>query len=751
MATRSTVHLGKRARYEGRLSPSSGERHGFGTLYVNEDGRGAISSLRVHWEHDQPSGRGCFTEPDGGRVQGTFKNGMLSGIVVEEHPDATLRFVGNYVDGLRNGEGVEIKTDGGCLVGTWLDGKLHGAAFCAYLYPCHREGLALVGEWRHGAMWRAYPVVMGAGDPPESSTTGRAGGLPPLPASAVHPMTAFVVDAVRNVGEKTLKDLLGRRDPRATAFWSWSNDRVPAPSVRHRGDVYEKQRVTVGHSQLYPTAGDGLFASRQLSGGEVVAFFGGQRVFIDGAEDVLNEDGETDSERGDQSVCSSGSEEDSDANEDEDHIGHDEVFTDTRLPPSEIDIDWCVLAEDGSWVYVPPLLRSMEEYSASLGHKANHAGWRANCELVPFEHPIFGRVRAVRVLQHIHVIEQGEELTVNYSHIVGVPSDRLPPWLAFTLDQRTEDGYYAHLRFTPPRTEFCVRSRLSDHGRIRVVSHGPWRVLWFDGVEQGMTYHAADGSLVPTVVGFDYQRTMVAAVVALAVDWTGTGSICSGVLLVGLGAGSCAAAIHALVGGRTSDNPALTVEVVENDAAVVEAAKEVHGLKSRVGSGQGRIRIAVDDAELHLRHCPAARCILLDAYDAKGRVPPHLQAPRFLEALNRTLVDGGCVIANLWYGTPAAVAQSDEFVARVVQALGGPNGRRVDVYALQVVGHEKNRILLALKSPLQMEKTSAPERLHALRRRLGLAVDHHRMRNTEPTLVATMDSLVETCQRWEIR
>ena len=90
-------------------------------------------------------------------------------------------------------------------------------------------------------------------------------------------------------------------------------------------------------------------------------------------------------------------------------------------------------------------------------------------------------------------------------------------------------------------------------------------------------------------------------------------------------------------------------------------------------------------------------------------------------------------------------------VARVVQALGGPNGRRVDVYALQVVGHEKNRILLALKSPLQMEKTSAPERLHALRRRLGLAVDHHRMRNTEPTLVATMDSLVETCQRWEIR
>ena len=417
MATRSTVHLGKRARYEGRLSPSSGERHGFGTLYVNEDGRGAISSLRVHWEHDQPSGRGCFTEPDGGRVQGTFKNGMLSGIVVEEHPDATLRFVGNYVDGLRNGEGVEIKTDGGCLVGTWLDGKLHGAAFCAYLYPCHREGLALVGEWRHGAMWRAYPVVMGAGDPPESSTTGRAGGLPPLPASAVHPMTAFVVDAVRNVGEKTLKDLLGRRDPRATAFWSWSNDRVPAPSVRHRGDVYEKQRVTVGHSQLYPTAGDGLFASRQLSG-EVVAFFGGQRVFNDAAEDALNGDGETDSQLGDQIVCSSGSEEDSTRTKMRTTSGtmRFALTHDCHLRRStSIGASWLRMARGCTSRHGFDPWRNISFAWPQSQSRRMARKLRAN----PFEHPIFGRVRAVRVLQHIHVIQQGEELTVNYSHIVG--------------------------------------------------------------------------------------------------------------------------------------------------------------------------------------------------------------------------------------------------------------------------------------------------------------------------------------------
>ena len=36
-------------------------------------------------------------------------------------------------------------------------------------------------------------------------------------------------------------------------------------------------------------------------------------------------------------------------------------------------------------------------------------------------------------------------------------------------------------------------------------------MLWFDKVEQGMTYHDLQGLLCAAVVGFDYQRTMVAA------------------------------------------------------------------------------------------------------------------------------------------------------------------------------------------------------------------------------------------------
>ena len=79
-----------------------------------------------------------------------------------------------------------------------------------------------------------------------------------------------------------------------------------------------------------------------------------------------------------------------------------------------------------------------------------------------------------------------------------------------------------------------------------------------------MTYHGLEGQLCAAVVGFDYQRSMVAAAAALLGLFTSTAP--QGVkqgqqqqsqlqqpqqppqqphcLLVGLGAGSCAAALH---------------------------------------------------------------------------------------------------------------------------------------------------------------------------------------------------------------
>ena len=57
-----------------------------------------------------------------------------------------------------------------------------------------------------------------------------------------------------------------------------------------------------------------------------------------------------------------------------------------------------------------------------------------------------------------------------------MPAARRPQWLRKLLDSPTEDGYYAQLSFTPPRTLFRRRSALPSHGTLRVVQHGPWRV-----------------------------------------------------------------------------------------------------------------------------------------------------------------------------------------------------------------------------------------------------------------------------------
>ena len=83
--------------------------------------------------------------------------------------------------------------------------------------------------------------------------------------------------------------------------------------------------------------------------------------------------------------------------------------------------------------------------------------------------------------------------------------------------------------------------------------------------------------------------------------------------------------------------------------------------------------------------------MLLDAYDACGRVPAHLQAPLFLHALAAVLAPGGAVVANLFHGSAAARAACAAFAAALRAALGGA------VHALRVCGHEDNLVLVAIK------------------------------------------------------
>ena len=370
-------------------------------------------------------------------------------------------------------------------------------------------------------------------------------------------------------------------------------------------------------------------------------------------------------------------------------------------------------------------------------------------------------------------------------------------------------------------------SQASD-STVRVVAHGPWRVLWVGSVEQGMTYHeprkakggvkggvmgavkgavkgavrggaaaeihaaeaaSARASLVATVVGFDYQRTLVAAAASLlglqigalridpplSRDIGGSissrdigGSILSRdkggrpagtALFVGLGAGSCAAALHALgatgsLRGGALRGGALHVEAVEYDAAVLEAAWRAHGIDcgasvvERPGGEsieRGSLGGKPLEGELldggshhlghggsvHVTHADAAtyaarrrdasatsaaplRCVVLDAYDGCGNVPNHLQQRPFLEDLAALLREG--------WGEGGSVQEGGLSVQRgglsdregglsvlLANLWNGSASARAScdafarllettlgpVFSLRVLGHEDNLVLLS--------------------------------------------------------
>ena len=856
---RATVLLGKRARYEGRVHHE--ERHGLGTLFIDE-GDGEESALRVTWRHDVPHGAGSLVEPDGGRVSGYWHDGELRGLVREEYADGTLRYIGRYAQGERSGEGVQVGADGGCLVGSWDAGALHGQC-CAYLYPDAAEGLALLGEWRHGRMHRARRIAMPTTPMPRPTTPP-----PPaaahghtyryrLPHSAVHPALESLLALCTSAPGALLTALRALHGLRATRGAEAPEYRCHDARSPHRSphrakirpgsrealtrDPYEARRVCVRASERVfngqTDVGEGLFAIRELRPGEVVAFFGGgvrlgpstlEHEACEEADecevedrDANDSDGDAEGERGADKDC--GDDAAVDAAVDAVDAAH---VVGARAEP-----DWGTFAADGTFIWLPEAWRDCSSYVASLGHKANHAGWRANCELVPFEHPRLGPCSALRVLSGGggggggvgEGVAEGTELTVCYAHLVTLPAASRPAWLFRLLELRAEDGYYAHLAFTPPFTLLRCRSTMAANGRLRVVSHGPWRVLWFDGVEQGMTYHAPDGRLLPAVVGFDYQRTMVSAAAALI----STGPHCTepsdepastskastskastskasiskastskastskasthappSILVVGLGAGSCAAALMMALGALGSASQVeieSQVEVVEIDEAVIHAAVSAHGLRvlrrggggvptatthqaessggahlpqrstsSKRASGESspppvpRVPVILSDAASHVHGLAAGTldCVLLDAYDAKGRVPTHLQAVPFVRALGTALAPGGCVVANLWQGTAEARSAAHGFA----QLLDHDAGLRS--WALPVVGHETNCILIAFRA--EDGRPIATSRAELRRRLLHAAAAYAAAPEMEPAILKTMRANADTVEAWAV-
>ncbi|XP_077135324.1 histone-lysine N-methyltransferase SETD7 isoform X2 [Ranitomeya variabilis] len=144
-------------------------------------------------------------------------------------------------------------------------------------------------------------------------------------------------------------------------------------------DPYESERVYVAVS-LISNAGEGLYANISTGPRTVMSFYNGVR------------------------------------------ITHQEVDSrDWSLNGNTISLD------DETVIDVPDPYNITTKYSASLGHKANHA-FSPNCIYDTFVHPRFGLIKCIRT---IAAVEKDEELTVAYGYdhnSAGKNGPEAPEW-----------------------------------------------------------------------------------------------------------------------------------------------------------------------------------------------------------------------------------------------------------------------------------------------------------------------------------
>ncbi|MGE6761257.1 spermidine synthase [Corallococcus interemptor] len=170
------------------------------------------------------------------------------------------------------------------------------------------------------------------------------------------------------------------------------------------------------------------------------------------------------------------------------------------------------------------------------------------------------------------------------------------------------------------------------------------------------------------------------------------------ILAIGLGGGSIPMFLRAVL-------PDTHIDVVELDAAVVDAAKTYCGFQEdallRTHVADGRAFIEEDG--------PPYDLIFLDAYGAE-QIPGHLATREFLGAVRSRLSRGGAVVSNVWES-----AANPHFDAMV-------RTYQVSFHGLSVfeVPTSTNRILVGLEGPLRLTREALVERARQVERELKL-------------------------------
>ena len=291
-----------------------------------------------------------------------------------------------------------------------------------------------------------------------------------------------------------------------------------------------------------------------------------------------------------------------------------------------------------------------------------------------------------------------------------------PPYSPATLARITRDKYLAqfggqqsigfeanyayHAVNSEGHVLFSEESSLGN-GLITVTQHGPWRVMLFDDIEQGIAYFNEDDGLPRAdVIGFEYLRVMAAAAMA-ARHIAPSMKSDNAALCVGLGTG----ALPGFIAHHFGDD--LRVEVVELDPIVVRAADDALQCRFSLARGKNAVQtkrtfgVTLDDAATYLRRLltqgsgpSSLSTIFLDAYDCEGRTPKHLMEPAFLSECKEALAPGGVLVCNLFNGATGSRSRSsaEAFAAVLEESVGA-------VMSLEVPTQEESMILMARPGP----------------------------------------------------
>eukprot|EP01059_Diplonema_ambulator_P000306 TRINITY_DN1024_c1_g1_i1.p1 TRINITY_DN1024_c1_g1~~TRINITY_DN1024_c1_g1_i1.p1 ORF type:complete len:800 (+),score=116.65 TRINITY_DN1024_c1_g1_i1:175-2574(+) len=248
-------------------------------------------------------------------------------------------------------------------------------------------------------------------------------------------------------------------------------------------------------------------------------------------------------------------------------------------------------------------------------------------------------------------------------------------------EHRSEAGY----ALASSRPGSIVFEKESPYfGKCTVTKYPQWYTVRYNEIEQGIAYTGfegvpgyAQGTPIPTVLGYEYIKAMAAALLKYGVVFGH-----KPVVAVGLGSG----ALPNFVANVFKE---CKVVVYEIDKVMVEAC---NAMKLKLAAN---LDVVLNDAQKGLDRLPNASCscVLVDAYDGQGAIPKHLREEKFLATAGKKLTHGGVLLSNLHNGPPGSATRSQalDYIKKLQKAIGGT------VKIVKLASQQSNMVAIASK------------------------------------------------------